>query len=139
MTDTPTEAPFDPIASRQDEVAQYDAAIAMYQSVAATLPSEWPAHLAQFKSRTDTHQAITEIEDLDDVALVSQLWAHDQAQGDGADGHTQHGGHIRPHLGRGDPQHRERGAPQRGHDEQLDEVAGFHGVMGVRGAESARG
>lgn len=80
MTDTPAEAPFDPIASRQDEVAQYDASIAMYQSVTATLPSEWPAHLAQFKGRTDTHAAVAEIEDLDDVALVSDLWAHDNAQ-----------------------------------------------------------
>ena len=81
MSDMPIETAFDPIASRQDEVAQYDASIAMYQAIAATLPSEWPAHLVQFKGRANTHQAITEIEDLDDVALVSQLWAHDQAQG----------------------------------------------------------
>lgn len=75
-----SEQPFDPIASRQDEVTKYDEAITLYQGVAATLPSEWPAHLVQFKGRTDTHAAIAEIDDLDDVALVSQLWAHDQAQ-----------------------------------------------------------
>lgn len=80
MTDAPIAETFDPIASRQQEVADYDAAISMYQQITATLPSEWPAHLVQFKGRTDTHQAIAEIEDLNDVALVSQLWAHDSAQ-----------------------------------------------------------
>lgn len=80
MTDMPVEVPFDPIAARVEEVAQYEAGIAMYQAIAAGLPSEWPAHLVQFKGRTDTHQAIAEIEDLDDVQLVSDLWAHDNAQ-----------------------------------------------------------
>lgn len=70
----------DPVTLRQQEVDAYDSAIAMYQAVASTLPSEWPAHLVQFKGRTDTHVAIAEIENLDDVALVSNLWAHDQAQ-----------------------------------------------------------
>lgn len=47
--------------------------------MASALPSEWPDHLVQYKGRTDRHEAIAEIEDLDDVALVSDLWAHDQA------------------------------------------------------------
>ena len=71
---------FDPIVARQDELAQYDAAIATFKVVQESLPSEWPAHLEQFKSRTDRHAAIAEIEDLDDVALVSDLWAHDDAK-----------------------------------------------------------
>jgi hypothetical protein len=80
MSEASVETPFDPVQSRQDEVAQYDQSIAMYQSVASGLPSEWPAHLVQFKGRTDTHAAIAEIEDLDDVQVVCDLWAHDQAQ-----------------------------------------------------------
>ena len=80
MSEVPLDAPFDPIASRQEEVTQYDSTITMYQSIAAGLPSEWPAHLVQFKGRTDPHQAIAEIEDLDDVQTVCDLWAHDQAQ-----------------------------------------------------------
>ena len=70
----------DPITARQQEVADYDAAILTYQTMAASLPSEWPTRLLEFKGRTDTHAAIAEIENLDDVELVSQLWAHDQAQ-----------------------------------------------------------
>lgn len=70
----------DPVADREAEVAQYDSAIAMYQAVRETLPSEWPDHLEEFKSRTDRHAAIAEIEDLDDVQLVSNLWAHDDAK-----------------------------------------------------------
>lgn len=44
------------------------------------MPSEWPAHLEEFKNRTDRHAAVAEIEDLDDVALVADLWAHDDAK-----------------------------------------------------------
>jgi hypothetical protein len=69
-----------PVEARQAEVAQYQANIAMYQTMAAALPSEWPAHLLAYKTRKDKHDAIAEIEDLDDVELVSDLWAHDAAQ-----------------------------------------------------------
>lgn len=79
MSETPIEAAVDPITLRQQEVDQYDAAIATYKSVFDSLPSEWPASLEQFRDRVDRHQAIAEIEDLDDVALVSDLWAHDDA------------------------------------------------------------
>ena len=74
------EEQFDPIAARQAEVAEYGAAIAMYKNVAASLPSEWPEHLMEYKNRSDKHAAIAEIDDLDDVTLVSELWAHDQAK-----------------------------------------------------------
>lgn len=80
MTDIPVEAPFDPLASRQNEVNQYGEAIAMYEAMRTALPSEWPAHLEQYRTRTDRHAAIAEVEDLDDVALVSDLWAHDDAK-----------------------------------------------------------
>jgi hypothetical protein len=79
MSETSIE-PIDPVTLRAAEVAEYDAAISMYQKVASDLPSEWPAHLVQYKGRTDTHTTIAEIENLDDVQLVCDLWAHDQAQ-----------------------------------------------------------
>lgn len=69
-----------PIQAREAEVAEYAANISIYTSIAATLPSEWPAHLAHLKGSTDKHKAIAEIEDLADVELVSDLWAHDDAQ-----------------------------------------------------------
>lgn len=43
-------------------------------------PSEWPAHLESFKNRTDRHAAVAEIENLDDVELISNLWAYDDAR-----------------------------------------------------------
>jgi hypothetical protein len=69
-----------PLELRQAEVAQYQANIAMYQAIAASLPSEWPDHLVQYKGSTNQHADIAKISDLDDVALVGDLWAHDQAQ-----------------------------------------------------------
>ena len=69
-----------PLEARRAEVAQYAANIALYQAIASNLPSEWPAHLAHLKGSTDQHAAIAQIADLDDVALVGDLWAHDAAQ-----------------------------------------------------------
>lgn len=69
-----------PLEARRAEVAQYQANIAMYQAIAASLPSEWPTHLEHLKGEKNQHELIATIEDLDDVALVGQLWAHDQAQ-----------------------------------------------------------
>ena len=71
--------PFDPIAARQAEVDDYNNTIALFQNIRASLPSDWPEHLVKFKDRKDRHEAIAEVEDLDDVALVSDLWAHDDA------------------------------------------------------------
>ena len=80
MSEQPVETPAKtPIELRQDEVASYQSNIDLYTAMAAALPSEWPDHLIQYKGRTDRHEAIAEIEDLEDVALVSDLWAHDQA------------------------------------------------------------
>lgn len=68
------------IEMRRAEVAEYQKNIVMYQAMATALPSEYPAHLEQYKNAPDHHAAIAEIEDLDDVALLSDLWAHDQAK-----------------------------------------------------------
>ena len=66
-----------PMESRQQEVNQYTANIAMYQSILDTLPTEYPAHLQQYAGRTDLHVVASEIENLDDVEIVSQLiYAH---------------------------------------------------------------
>ena len=62
-----------PLEARQQEVDQYTTNIAMYQSILATLPTEYPARLEQYKGRTDLHSVVAEIENLDDVELVSQL------------------------------------------------------------------
>lgn len=79
MSEQPTENNKTPIELRREEVNQYKKNIDLYTAIAENLPSEWPDHLIHFKSRTDRHEAISEIEDLDEVALVSDLWAHDQA------------------------------------------------------------
>lgn len=68
-----------PLQYREEEVAQYQKNIDLYTSIANNTPSEWPAHLLQFKGSRNKHADIAAIEDLDDVLLVSDLWAHDDA------------------------------------------------------------
>ena len=76
-----TEAtPMTPLQARVAEVAQYEANIAMYTTMLASLPTEWPAHLAQYKGVTDKHGVIGTIESLDDVELLSDLWAADDCR-----------------------------------------------------------
>lgn len=76
MTDlTPTA-----IEMRIAEVAEYESAIALFTTIASNLPSVWPDRLAHLKGSTDKHKVIADIEDLDDVQLVSDLWAYDDAQ-----------------------------------------------------------
>jgi hypothetical protein len=72
--------PITPLEARRQEVAQYEANIAMYTSIANSLPNEWPEHLAHLKGSTNQHADIATIENLDDVQLVGDLWAYDQAQ-----------------------------------------------------------
>jgi hypothetical protein len=69
-----------PLQMREAEVAQYQANIEMYTAIAATLPNEWPENLVHLKGASDKHAAIAEVESLDDVELVSDLWAYDAAQ-----------------------------------------------------------
>jgi hypothetical protein len=72
-TENPT-----PLEMRRAEVAQYQQNIEVFTQLIATLPSELPAHLEQYRSRTDRHAAAAEIEDMDDVVLVSDVWFHDE-------------------------------------------------------------
>lgn len=74
------EETFSPLQARREEVAQYDANIAMYQAILATLPSEWPDHLTNYRGRKDHHAVAAEISDMDDVELVSQLLYREQCE-----------------------------------------------------------
>lgn len=76
MSDTPIE--IDPIDIRRAEVAQYDANIAMYKNILATLPTDWPENLIQYRNPVNEHDVAKQIENLDDLTLVSQLWYADQ-------------------------------------------------------------
>lgn len=73
-------ATLDHIALREAEVAQYDANVALYTAILADLPTEWPARLEQFRGRKDHQQAVSEVEDLDDVELLSQLLYMEQVK-----------------------------------------------------------
>jgi hypothetical protein len=72
-----TDAVITPLQARIDEVAQYEKNIAMYKTMLENLPTEWPTHLLQYKGATDKHTVIGQIADLDDVELLSDLWAAD--------------------------------------------------------------
>lgn len=68
-----------PLELREEEIAQYEANIALYTSIAKNLPSEWPKKLAHLKNSSNKHSDIATIQDLEEVTLVSDLWAHDEA------------------------------------------------------------
>ena len=70
----------DIIELREKEIASYELNIEVYKSIASSLPSEWPARLLEFKGSKNKHEDIAKIDDLDDVELVSDLWAFDEAQ-----------------------------------------------------------
>ena len=74
MTDTP----MTPLQARQAEVAQYETNIAMYTAIIATLPTEWPTRLLEYRNVTDKHLAIASVDDMEDVNLLSQVWYADQ-------------------------------------------------------------
>jgi hypothetical protein len=74
-----TAAPFDPIQSRRDEVAQYDANIAMYQAILSTLPTDWPAELEGHRKPKNQHKAIDAVP-AESLELISQLWYADDVQ-----------------------------------------------------------
>lgn len=73
------EPKFDPIQSRRDEVAQYDANIVMYQAIAATLPNNWPEELEQYRHPKNQHKAIDAVP-ADKVQQVAELWYADDVQ-----------------------------------------------------------
>lgn len=68
------------LESRQIEVDQYSANIAMYTAILATLPTEWPARLLNFKGSKSKHEDIAQVEDLADVELLAQLWQADDCK-----------------------------------------------------------
>jgi hypothetical protein len=77
---TPTPEEITPLDARRAEVASYDDNITMYQSIAAQLPTEWPARLEQFRGRKDHQAAAAEVQNLNDVALLAQLLFAEQCQ-----------------------------------------------------------
>jgi len=68
-----------PLEARREEVAMYEANIAMYEAIAANLPSEFPAHLEKYKGSKQQHKDIAEVQDMADVELLSDLWAYEGA------------------------------------------------------------
>ena len=69
------------IASRQEELNAYQLNIDMYNSLLANLPSELPARLEEYRQRPDKHVAATEIQNLDDVSLLADVWYFDEIKG----------------------------------------------------------
>ena len=67
-----------PLVARQQEVAQYEANIAMFTNLLAGLPTEWPERLLEFRGAANQHEAINKIDDLADVELLSDLWFADE-------------------------------------------------------------
>jgi hypothetical protein len=63
----------DAVVSRTHEVYAYDTNIANYRSMLETLPSEWPAHLEQYR-QMEPHPAAVACpnEYLEELALVQQ-------------------------------------------------------------------
>ena len=70
-----------PIELRQEEVAQYQENIDTYLTILSTLPTELPEHLEKFRTRTDKHQAIAEVEDFEDVEILSNVWFAEELKG----------------------------------------------------------
>jgi hypothetical protein len=68
--------PVDPIEVRREEIAQYDANIAMYQAIAANLPTTWPKELEQFKNPRNQHKALRDVP-ANKVQQLSELWYAD--------------------------------------------------------------
>jgi hypothetical protein len=66
-----------PLQARIAEVAQYEANIALYQSILKTLPTEWPERLLQHRGTKKQHDAIANV-DISDVELLSKLWYADE-------------------------------------------------------------
>lgn len=66
---------------RRQEVTMYQNNIDTFNAVIRNLPSELPEHLVAYRARKDKHDAAAEIQNLDDVALVSDVWFYDELQG----------------------------------------------------------
>lgn len=69
------------IQARRDEVAAYQNNIDTFNAILETLPNTLPSRLEQYRSRADRHVAAAEIENLDDVQLLADVWFYDELQG----------------------------------------------------------
>ena len=79
MSNTPIE--YTPVQLREMEVADYQRNIDTYTASSATLPTDIPARLESYRNRTDKHEAIKEIENFDDVELLSDYWYGQEVKG----------------------------------------------------------
>lgn len=70
-----------PLESRRQEVAQYQNNIDTYTTILETLSTSLPPHLESYRNRSDKHPAIAEIEDLNDVAILSNVWFAEELRG----------------------------------------------------------
>jgi hypothetical protein len=66
-----------PLQARIAEVAQYEANIALYQTILETLPTEWPERLLQYRGAKNQHDTIAGVASAD-VELLSKLWYADE-------------------------------------------------------------
>jgi hypothetical protein len=66
-----------PLQARVVEVAQYEANIALYQTILQTLPTEWPERLLQYKGAKNQHDTIAGVASAD-VELLAKLWYADE-------------------------------------------------------------
>ena len=66
-----------PLEARIAEVAQYEANIALYETILETLPTEWPERLLQYRSAKSKHDTIAGVPSAD-VELLSKLWYADE-------------------------------------------------------------
>jgi hypothetical protein len=73
-----TEETITPIQLRRQEVAQYQANIAMFEAIYANLPHEWPKHLEKYRGAKHQHEVADQLENMEDVALLSRLWYADE-------------------------------------------------------------
>ena len=71
------QVPVTPLQARIAEVAQYEANIALYQTILETLPTEWPERLLQHRGSKNQHDVIAGV-DSEDVELLSKLWYADE-------------------------------------------------------------
>ena len=65
-----------PLQARIAEVAQYEANIALYETILETLPTEWPERLLQYRGAKNQHDTIAGVASTD-VELLSKLWYAD--------------------------------------------------------------
>ena len=66
-----------PLQARVAEVAQYEANIALYQTILQTLPTTWPERLLQYRGIKNQQEAIANV-DIADIELISKLWYADE-------------------------------------------------------------